>query len=262
MKKILLSSLLAVMAVTSANAKIASTDYADGVAASEAAAAEAAAKNYTDGLTGDVVNSDYIKGLTDKTLTGAVENLDSRVKGLTGTGDQAAATKKELADGLATKLDKDQGADAAGQIQEALAALLAVVLQGGDTLEAGQSVGIAAGNDPLGGIHGSHSLHTNTAGEHGDGVGGLDGGGVGLQNDSQILVIADVLGGEDAGDTTLGSQLGLEGIGLSLGEADLPAAVAVQDEDLALELGTQSLSGFQFGDKHLTSSPLQHFCPS
>lgn len=48
MKKILLSSLLAVMAVTSANAKIASTDYADGVAESKAAAAEAAANSYTD----------------------------------------------------------------------------------------------------------------------------------------------------------------------------------------------------------------------
>ena len=129
MKKILLSSLLAVMAVTSANAKIASTEYADGVAASEAAAAETAAKSYadgvataaetaaktaaksyTDGLTGDVVNSGYINGLTNKTLTGAVENLDSRVKGLTGTGDQAAATKKELADGLATKLGKSENA--------------------------------------------------------------------------------------------------------------------------------------------------------
>ncbi|MBR3782784.1 MAG: hypothetical protein IKL14_05375 [Alphaproteobacteria bacterium] len=115
MKKILLSSLLAVMAVTSANAKIASTEYADGVAASEAAAAETAANTYTDGLTGDVVNSDYIKGLPDKTLTGAVEDLDSRVGGLTGTGNQAAATKKELADGLATKLDKDQGVSNAGK---------------------------------------------------------------------------------------------------------------------------------------------------
>ena len=111
MKKILLSSLLAVMAVTSANAKIASTEYADGVAA----AAETAANTYTDGLTGDVVNSDYIKGLPDKTLTGAVEDLDSRVGGLTGTGNQAAATKKELADGLATKLDKDQGVSNAGK---------------------------------------------------------------------------------------------------------------------------------------------------
>lgn len=44
MKKILLSSLLAVMAVTSANAKIASTGYVD---AAEAAA-EAAANTYTD----------------------------------------------------------------------------------------------------------------------------------------------------------------------------------------------------------------------
>lgn len=50
MKKILLSSLLAVMAVTSANAKIASTDYADGVATSKAAAAETAAKSYADGV--------------------------------------------------------------------------------------------------------------------------------------------------------------------------------------------------------------------
>ena len=54
MKKILLSSLLAVMAVTSANAKIASTDYADGVAASEAAAAEAAANTYTNQKIGDL----------------------------------------------------------------------------------------------------------------------------------------------------------------------------------------------------------------
>ena len=98
------------MAVTSANAKIASTDYADGVAASAEAAAEAAAKTYTDGLTGDVVNSNYIKGLTDKTLTGAVEDLDSRVEGLTGTGDQAAATRKELEKGLATKLGKTENA--------------------------------------------------------------------------------------------------------------------------------------------------------
>ena len=119
MKKILLSSLLAVMAVTSANAKIASTEYVDEVAQTKAdaaqAAAEAAAKTYTDGLTGNVATSEYIQGLTNKTLTGAVEDLDSRVEGLTGVGDQAAATKKELEDGLAAKLDKNQGDTNAGK---------------------------------------------------------------------------------------------------------------------------------------------------
>ena len=81
-----------------------------------------------------------------------------------------------------------------------------------------------------------------------------------LQDHGEILVVADVLGGEDAGDDTLGGQLGLEGVGLSLGEPDLPAAVAVQDKDLALEKLAQSFRGFQFGDQHITSSPLLRFC--
>ena len=102
MKKILLSSLLAVMAVTSANAKIASTDYADEVAQVKAnaaqAAAEAAAKSYTDGLTGDVSGSAYISTLDNgkQNLTGAVEALNTRIGELDGDyGSLGALAKKD-----------------------------------------------------------------------------------------------------------------------------------------------------------------------
>lgn len=67
MKKILLSSLIAVMAVSAANAKIASTDYADSVAdAAEAAAIEAAA---ADATTKADTALGTAKGYTDTEIT-------------------------------------------------------------------------------------------------------------------------------------------------------------------------------------------------
>ena len=65
MKKILTVSLVAMMAVSTARADIASSAYVDA-------------------RTGNVANSNYVKTLENKTLTGAVDDLDSRIDDLTG----------------------------------------------------------------------------------------------------------------------------------------------------------------------------------
>ena len=65
MKKILTVSLVAMMAVSAARADIAST-------------------KYVDDKTGNVAASEYVSGLTNKTLTGAVENLNSRIDDISG----------------------------------------------------------------------------------------------------------------------------------------------------------------------------------
>ena len=65
MKKILTVSLVAMMAVSTARADIASSAYVDT-------------------RTGNVANSNYVKTLENKTLTGAVDDLDSRIDELTG----------------------------------------------------------------------------------------------------------------------------------------------------------------------------------
>ena len=58
------------------------------------------------------------------------------------------------------------GADATGQIQIALTALLAVVLQRGNTLKTGEGIGVAAGDYLLAGILLGNGLNANTAGEY------------------------------------------------------------------------------------------------
>ncbi|MBP3316706.1 MAG: hypothetical protein J6L70_03865, partial [Alphaproteobacteria bacterium] len=65
MKKLLTVSLVAMMAVSAARADIAST-------------------TYVDSKTGNVSASTYVSGLVNKTLTGAVENLDSRIEAISG----------------------------------------------------------------------------------------------------------------------------------------------------------------------------------
>ncbi len=133
MKKILLSSLIAVMAVSAANAKIASTDYADSVAdAAEAAAIEAAATDATtkantaesnakaDTLT-KLGELDATVSATDGVVT-AVTQTDGKITGVTSAkvtsamiADNAAITKAQLADTVQQSLTKaDDAATAIG----------------------------------------------------------------------------------------------------------------------------------------------------
>ena len=78
MKKIITASLVAMMAVTAANADIASTQYVDT-------------------RTGDVLNSGYVKDLQNNTLTGAVEDLDARLDNLlTTTGGEIDDVKSSI----------------------------------------------------------------------------------------------------------------------------------------------------------------------
>ena len=83
MKKIFMASLVAMMAVTAANAEIAST-------------------NFVTDRTGDVANSNYVKTLDDKTLTGAVDDLDNRISNM------SEVTGETLSD-LGTQIGKAQG---------------------------------------------------------------------------------------------------------------------------------------------------------
>ena len=138
------------------------------------------------------------------------------------------------------------GADAASQVQEALAALAAVVFQRGHALEAGQLDGVAAGVNRLVLQHLGDGLHADTAGEHQHGIrlGDLRHGGA--QPQRQLVGVADVVGGENAHDLAFRFQLLLQSLGFLLREADFLAAVAVDDEDLAGSQGADDLFGFQF----------------
>ena len=119
MKKILLSSLIAVMAVSAANAKIASTDYADSVAdAAEAAAISAAAedattkadtalgtaKGYTDTKITELTTTGAIKTNTDAisanttAIAGIKEDMKSVATNETVTDIQSRITKLEATD--------------------------------------------------------------------------------------------------------------------------------------------------------------------
>ena len=59
-----------------------------------------------------------------------------------------------------------------------------------------------------------------------------------------------------------GNQLLLQSLCLMLGETDFLTAVAVDDEDLTGGQGLDGLFCFQFGNQHLTSSPLRRSCPA
>lgn len=131
MKKILLSSLIAVMAVSAANAKIASTDYAKSVAdAAEAAAISAAATDATtkaDAAKTAAINAAATDAQTKATaaLGSANEYTDSEITKLTTTGaiktntDDIAGIKQsmesmatnETVTNLKNKLDILEGAD-------------------------------------------------------------------------------------------------------------------------------------------------------
>lgn len=109
MKRILLSSLIAVMAVSAANAKIASTDYADSVA--DAAEANAIADTVTklDAL-------DATVSATEGVVTG-VTQTDGKITGVTSAkvtstmiADNAAITKAQLADTVQQSLTKADNA--------------------------------------------------------------------------------------------------------------------------------------------------------
>ena len=56
------------------------------------------------------------------------------------------------------------------------------------------------------------------------------------------------------------TQLFLQSVCLMLGEADLLAAVAVDDESLLADQRQDRFLGFQFSNQHITSSPLLQFC--
>ena len=105
MKKLLTVSLVAMMAVSAARADIASTDYV------------------TD-RTGDVAASTYVSGLANKTLTGAVSDLDSRVTAVKGTAD-AAATAADLTALQGTVSTNKAAADQTQASLEALAETVA-----------------------------------------------------------------------------------------------------------------------------------------
>ena len=137
-----------------------------------------------------------------------------------------------------------EGADAAGEVQVALAALVAVMLQGSDTLVAGQGIGVAAGADTLAGQVRCHGLHADTAGQHQNGVSLFNLGGIALQAKLHIFGIADVIGGQDAGDDTLGSQFSLKLVGGLLGEVYFLTAMAVDDKHLSVNDGTEGFLGF------------------
>ena len=133
MKKILLSSLIAVMAVSAANAKIASTDYADSVAdAAEAAAIEAAASYATtkantaeSNAKADTVTKldalDATVSATDGVVTGVTQE-NGKITGVTSAkvtsamiADDAAIKKTQLADTVQQSLTKaDNAATAIG----------------------------------------------------------------------------------------------------------------------------------------------------
>lgn len=128
MKKILLSSLIAVMAVSAANAKIASTDYADSVAttaknaAISAAAEDATTKANTaeSNAKADTVAKlgelDATVSATDGVVT-AVTQTDGKITGVTSAkvtsamiADNAAITKAQLADTVQQSLTKADNA--------------------------------------------------------------------------------------------------------------------------------------------------------
>ena len=124
MKKILLSSLIAVMAVSAANAKIASTDYADSVAdAAEAAAISAAATDATTKANTAQANAiaDTVAKLgelnatvsaTDGVVTGVTQE-NGKITGVTSAkvtsamiAADAAITKAQLAEAVQQSLTK------------------------------------------------------------------------------------------------------------------------------------------------------------
>lgn len=133
MKKILLSSLIAVMAVSAANAKIASTDYADSVAdAAEAAAISAAAADATTKANSAEANAkadtaaklgelNATVSATDGVVTGVTQE-NGKITGVTSAkvtsamiADNAAITKAQLADTVQQSLTKaDNAATAIG----------------------------------------------------------------------------------------------------------------------------------------------------
>lgn len=113
MKKILLSSLIAVMAVSAANAKIASTDYADAIAKTKADAAEANAKadtktkiealdttvSATEGVVTGVTQADgLITGVSSAKVTSAMIATDAAIaKTQLATAVQESLTKADNA---------------------------------------------------------------------------------------------------------------------------------------------------------------------
>ena len=136
------------------------------------------------------------------------------------------------------------------------------MLQRGHALEAGQCIGVAASNQLLDRVILRHCLHADTAGEHQQNIRRFDGIRMLCKAHLQIVRIADIVGGDAAGHAAGIRQLLLKFIGGGFGEIDFPAAVAVDDEDLAANLGKQGFFCLQFGNQHITSSPLQRFCRS
>ena len=113
MKKILLSSLIAVMAVSAANAKIASTDYADAIATTKANAAETNAK--TDTKT-KIEALDATVSATEGVVTG-VTQADGLITGVSSAkvtsamiATDAAIAKTQLAAAVQESLTKADNA--------------------------------------------------------------------------------------------------------------------------------------------------------
>ena len=111
--------------------------------------------------------------------------------------------------------------------------MLAVVLQGRYTLEAGEGIGVTAGADALFGEQIAKRLYAHTAGQHQNGV-CLTDGALLLQAELQILHIANIVGYQGADNDALRLQIFDQLVGFLLGEMDLLSAVADENEDLAL----------------------------
>ena len=81
--------------------------------------------------------------------------------------------------------------------------------------------------------------------------------------DQYLFCALRVLGGQNIhSDAVIFRQLSLQFLGSLFGEVNFLAAMAVDDEDLAAYQRENGFFCFQFGNQHITSSPLQRFCPS
>ena len=111
MKKILLSSLIAVMAVSAANAKIASTDYADAVAeAAQTAATNAAAADATTKAdAAEAAANSYTDGQIDTLTKGAIKSNADAIAGI--KEDMKTVASSDTVTNIQNTLNKLDGAD-------------------------------------------------------------------------------------------------------------------------------------------------------